>query len=124
MSEALHAFTKLSMVLGPAPSGTAMELARRACAGLGRDPDKVLRFGREGACGPRSAEEVAILAVRGGDIVGDHTVMFAGEGERIELTHRASNRDVLVRGALRAAAFLAGRAPGLYSMRDVLVEGE
>jgi 4-hydroxy-tetrahydrodipicolinate reductase len=61
-----------------------------------------------------------VHALRGGDIVGDHTVLFAGEGERIELTHRASSRDVLARGALRAAAFLAGREPGLYGMHDVL----
>ena len=77
-------------------------------------------YGREGICGPRRPEEVAIHAVRGGDIVGEHTVMFAAEGERIELTHRASSRDVFAAGALRAAAFLAGSAPGLYTMQDVL----
>ena len=103
-----------------APSGTAKELARRVCAGLGRDPDQVLIYGREGLCGARTGEEVAVHAVRGGDIVGDHTVLYAGDGERIEVTHRASSRDVFAQGALRAAVFLAGKPPGLYAMSDVL----
>ena len=103
-----------------APSGTAAELARRICEALGRDPAAVLRFGREGICGPRTPDEIGIHAVRGGDIVGDHTVIFAADGERVELVHKASSRDVFARGAIRAAMFLAGRKPGLYSMQDVL----
>lgn len=103
-----------------APSGTAAELARRICAELERDPAVVLRHGREGLCGPRTPEEIGIHAVRGGDIVGDHTVIFAAEGERVELVHKASSRDVFARGAVRAAVFLAGREPGVYSMQDVL----
>ena len=103
-----------------APSGTALELARRACKALGLQPEAALRHGRQGLAGPRGNSEIGIHAVRGGDIVGEHTVVFAGEGERVELTHRVSNRDVLARGALRAAAFLARRPAGLYSMQDVL----
>lgn len=103
-----------------APSGTAMEIARRVCEALGRDVQADLRHGRHGQCGPRTSREIGMHALRGGDVVGDHTVIFAGEGERVELTHKASSRDVFARGALRAAAFLIGRAPGLYSMEDVL----
>jgi 4-hydroxy-tetrahydrodipicolinate reductase len=103
-----------------APSGTALEIGRRACRALGREPDAVMVYGRQGAVGPRSEREVAIHAVRGGTVVGDHTVMFAGRGERLELTHRAESRDVFVEGALRAAEFLATQGPGLYSMDDVL----
>ncbi len=102
-----------------APSGTAMELARRICEALERDADSCLSFGRQGAAGPRKANEVGVHAVRGGDIVGDHTVLFAGDGERIELTHRATSRDIFARGALRAAGYVAGCKPGMYSMRDV-----
>jgi 4-hydroxy-tetrahydrodipicolinate reductase len=103
-----------------APSGTAAELARRICAALDRDPAAVLRFGREGICGPRTLDEIGVHAILGGDIVGDHTVIFAGEGERVELVHKASSRDVFARGAIRAATFLAGRKPGIYTMQDVL----
>jgi 4-hydroxy-tetrahydrodipicolinate reductase len=103
-----------------APSGTALTLAKRVCSALGRDPDGVLLYGRQGAAGPRSGEEIAIHAVRGGDVVGDHTIIFAADGERIEITHRAASRDIFARGALRAALFLAGNAPGLYTMADVL----
>ena len=103
-----------------APSGTASELARRICAALDRDPAAVLRFGREGLCGPRISDEIGVHAIRGGDVVGDHTVIFAADGERVELVHKASSRDVFARGAIRAAVFLAGREPGLYSMQDVL----
>jgi len=102
------------------PSGTARELARRICEARGLDPEAVLRHGREGIVGARTADEIGIHAVRGGDIVGEHTVIFAAEGERMELTHRASSRDVFARGALRAARFLAGVRPGLYAMTDVL----
>ena len=102
-----------------APSGTAKELANRLLQALGRG-EEALIYGREGMVGARTSEEIAIHAVRGGDIVGDHTVIFAGDGERIELTHRASSRDVFAQGALRAARFLAEQQPGLYSMQDVL----
>jgi 4-hydroxy-tetrahydrodipicolinate reductase len=103
-----------------APSGTALKLAHAICQALSWDPKEALIYGRQGEVGERPGKQIALLAVRGGDVVGDHTVIFAGEGERIELTHRASSRDVFARGAIRAARFLAGRAPGLYSMKDVL----
>ncbi|MGD2176124.1 MAG: 4-hydroxy-tetrahydrodipicolinate reductase [Candidatus Brocadiaceae bacterium] len=102
-----------------APSGTALELARVICVALNRDAG-VLRHGREGRVGPRPSEEVGVHAIRAGDIVGEHTVLFAGEGERLELTHRASSRDVFARGALQAARFLVEKPPGLYSMQDAL----
>ena len=103
-----------------APSGTALRLADMIDAGRG--PAGVLRriYGREGDTGARPPGDMAIHSVRGGDVVGDHTVMFAAEGERVELTHKASSRDTFAKGALRAAAFLAGAAPGRYSMQDVL----
>jgi 4-hydroxy-tetrahydrodipicolinate reductase len=100
-----------------APSGTAKTLAgilqrvRRT---------KSLRHGREGISGEREKSEIGIHSVRGGDVVGDHTVIFAGQGERIELTHRASSRETFARGALRAARWVIGKPPGLYDMRDVL----
>ena len=103
-----------------APSGTAKELARRICEALERDPGTALKYGREGIAGPRRSAEIGVHAVRGGDIAGEHTVMFAGQDERLELTHRVGSRDVFARGALRAAAFLTGREPGLYTMADVL----
>jgi 4-hydroxy-tetrahydrodipicolinate reductase len=103
-----------------APSGTAMELLRRVCRATGREAESDARHGRRGATGPREAREVGVHAVRGGDIVGDHTVLFAGQGERLELTHRATSREVFARGALRAARFLVEQAPGLYSMQDML----
>jgi 4-hydroxy-tetrahydrodipicolinate reductase len=103
-----------------APSGTAMELARRICKALKRDPNAALSYGRQGLAGPRKAAEIGVHAVRGGDIVGDHMVMFAADGERIELTHRATSRDVFARGAIRAAIFVTGQRPGMYSMQDVL----
>ena len=77
------------------------------------------RFGREGITGV-TADQIAVLALRGGDAVGDHTVIFCGQGERVRLTHRAQSRDSLASGAIRAAAWLAGQKPGLYTMRDVL----
>ncbi len=101
------------------PSGTALELARRLCAALGRTED-VLRHGRAGAVGPRAPDEIGVHAVRGGDIVGDHTVVLAGPGERLEITHRATTRDVFAVGAIEAARFLVRQPPGLYSMGDVL----
>ena len=103
-----------------APSGTALALGRAAAAGLKRDFERSKRLAREGVVGARGDEEIGIVALRGGDAVGDHTVVFAGMGERIELTHRAHSRDCLARGAVRAALWLAGKPAGRYSMRDVL----
>jgi 4-hydroxy-tetrahydrodipicolinate reductase len=100
-----------------APSGTAQRLADAAREARGQLEGV---HGREGNVGPRRADEIGVLAVRGGDVIGDHTVHLLGAGERLELTHRATNRDLFARGALRAARFLAGRAPGRYTMADVL----
>ena len=100
-----------------APSGTAktlVEILQRA------RQTKILRHGREGIVGERGKSEIGIHSVRGGDVVGDHTVIFAGQSERLELTHRASSRDTFARGAIRAARWLIGKSPGLYDMRDVL----
>jgi 4-hydroxy-tetrahydrodipicolinate reductase len=103
-----------------APSGTALRLAEAAAEATGRDLEKTARYERHGDIGPRTAVEIGIQTVRGGDVVGDHTVYFLGMGERIELTHRASSRDTFAVGAVRAALWLAGRPAGLYDMRDVL----
>jgi len=100
-----------------APSGTAERL-RRAVDEARQDLRPV--YGREGNVGPRKPEEIAVLALRGGDVIGDHTVHFLGAGERLELTHRATSRDLFARGALAAARFIRGRAPGRYTMVDVL----
>ena len=102
------------------PSGTAIGLGEAAAKGLGWDLKKVAVHGREGLVGERPNEQIGFHAVRGGDIVGDHTVLFAADGECIELSHRATSRDTFALGALRAAGWLPGRKPGLYSMRDVL----
>ena len=102
------------------PSGTAIGLGEAAAKGLGLDLKTVAVHGREGLVGERPAEQIGFHAVRGGDIVGDHTVLFAADGECIELSHRATNRDAFALGALRAAAWIVGRKPGLYSMKDVL----
>lgn len=103
-----------------APSGTALVLAERLADGREQSLAETAVYGRHGIVGERPQREIGIHAARGGDIVGDHTVLFAGDGERIELAHRATSRDAFVHGALRAAAWLHGRAPGLYSMDDVL----
>jgi 4-hydroxy-tetrahydrodipicolinate reductase len=103
-----------------APSGTARKLAENIAAALGRDLARDGVYGREGIVGARGPSEIGVHAVRAGDIVGEHTVIFAGPGERIELTHRAHSRDTFARGALRAAKWVVGKAPGLYSMLDVL----
>jgi len=103
-----------------APSGTALKLARAAAEALGRDLDAVSVHGRQGRPGERSAKEIGIHAVRAGDIVGEHTVLFGALGEHVELRHSAHSRDTFARGALRAARFVAGKEPGLYSMEDVL----
>mgnify|MGYP003572278837 CR=1 FL=1 len=102
------------------PSGTAVRLAERAAESLGLDYNKDVAHGREGMVGTRPRAEIGIHALRGGDVVGEHTVSFVGQGERIELTHKAHNRDNFARGALIAARFAAKAAPGLYDMQDVL----
>ena len=102
-----------------APSGTALKLAEVLAAALGRGEED-LTFARHGQVGARPRREIGVQTLRGGDVVGEHTVFFYGEGERIELTHRATSRDQFGLGALRAARWVAGRAPGLYDMADVL----
>ncbi len=103
-----------------APSGTALALGRAAAAGYGLDLTRAAVHGRSGQPGTRTPGEIGFHAVRGGDFVGDHTVLFAAEGESLELSHRATSRETFALGALRAARWAAGRAPGLYTMRDVL----
>lgn len=103
-----------------APSGTAMALGRIIANARRQDFAANAVYGREGITGVRPTEKIAVMALRAGDAVGDHTVIFGGQGERLELTHRAQSRDSLARGALRAAAWLEHQPPGLYSMRDVL----
>src|SRR5262247_1405331 len=103
-----------------APSGTAGRMAEVVAAALGRDLDQVSVYGRQGLPGERPKREIGILSLRSGDVVGEHTVSFGTLGERIELVHKAHSRDTYARGALRAARFIAGRPPGLYSMADVL----
>jgi len=102
------------------PSGTAIGLGEAAARGLKWDLKKVAVHGREGMVGERPGEQIGFHAVRGGDIVGDHTVMFAADGEVLELSHRATSRETFAYGALRAAAWVSGRKPGLYGMKDVL----
>ncbi|MDD4817365.1 MAG: 4-hydroxy-tetrahydrodipicolinate reductase [Victivallaceae bacterium] len=103
-----------------APSGTAEKLGQILCAARGLDYDSDVRHGRVGLVGVRTGHEIGMHSLRGGDVVGDHTVIFATGGERIELTHRASSRDTFVIGALRAVRFLSGVGAGLYDMQDVL----
>lgn len=103
-----------------APSGTALRLGEAAAAALGRNLDECAVYGREGVTGERDPSTIGFATVRGGDVVGDHTVLFAGIGERVELTHKASSRATFALGALRAAKFLNSRQAGLYDMRDVL----
>jgi 4-hydroxy-tetrahydrodipicolinate reductase len=112
--EAHHRFKK------DAPSGTALALGRSIADALGRDLSKVGLNGRKGMVGERGRKEIALLSVRAGDIVGEHTVIFGGIGERLEFIHRAHSRDTFARGALRAAQWLAKRKPGFYTMHDVL----
>lgn len=112
--EAHHRFKK------DAPSGTALALGRAVAEALKRDLAKTGTFGRKGIIGERKKEEIGIMAVRAGDIVGDHTVMFGGLGERLEFIHRAQSRENFARGAIRAAQWLAKKKPGLYGMQDVL----
>jgi 4-hydroxy-tetrahydrodipicolinate reductase len=102
------------------PSGTAVKMGEVVADALGRDYNQVANYHREGMCGERSASEIGMQTVRGGDIVGEHTVYFIGMGERIELTHRAMSRDMFARGAIRAAAWLGDKGPGMYDMQAVL----
>jgi len=103
-----------------APSGTAKRLAEILAAARKVQLAQAARHGREGIVGQRTSEEIGVHSVRGGDVIGDHTVIFAGIGERIELTHKASSRETFAHGALRAAEWLACQKPGLYDMQDVL----
>jgi 4-hydroxy-tetrahydrodipicolinate reductase len=103
-----------------APSGTALRLGESVAGALGRDPNTDFVHGRSGQPGARKPTEIGFHAIRGGDIVGEHTVLFVGGGERIELSHRLNTRDALVKGSLRAARFLVGKAAGKYSMEQVL----
>ena len=103
-----------------APSGTALKLGEVVAQALKRELPKVARHGRQGETGERPAKEVGFHAIRGGDIVGEHTVLFAGVGERVEITVRSQSRATYAMGALRAAKWLRGKAPGLYDMFDVL----
>lgn len=103
-----------------APSGTALMMGRAVADALGRDLNDCGVFAREGQCGPRTADEIGFSVIRAGDIVGEHTVMFAAEGERIEITHKASSRMTFARGAVRAALWVASQSPARYDMQDVL----
>jgi 4-hydroxy-tetrahydrodipicolinate reductase len=103
-----------------APSGTALRIGEVIADALGRSLEHCAVYGREGQTGVRDPATIGFATVRGGDIIGDHTALFAGIGERIELTHKASDRATFARGALRAALFLQGRPAGTYDMRDVL----
>ena len=103
-----------------APSGTAMRLARILAEATERDLDEVAVYQRKGMIGERTDREIGIQTWRAGDITGEHTVMFGGIGERLELIHRAHNRDNFARGAVRAAAWVVQQEPGLYDMQDVL----
>jgi 4-hydroxy-tetrahydrodipicolinate reductase len=103
-----------------APSGTAATLAEILAEVRGVQLREALRHGREGIVGERTASEIGMHSLRGGDVVGDHTVIFAADGERLELTHKASSRETFANGALRAAQWVIRQKPGLYSMQDVL----
>ena len=103
-----------------APSGTALQLGEVVAQALGRDLQQCAVYARQGVTGERDPSSIGFATVRGGDIVGDHTVLFAGTGERIEITHKASSRATFVQGALRAARFLADKPSGLFDMNDVL----
>ncbi len=103
-----------------APSGTALKIAQVIADAVNRDLGEVAVYARKGIIGQRTKKEIGIQTVRAGDIVGEHTVLFGGLGERIEITHKASSRDTFARGALRAALWLSGKPAGLYDMQDVL----
>jgi 4-hydroxy-tetrahydrodipicolinate reductase len=112
--ESHHRFKK------DAPSGTAVKLAQVVAESLNRDLGQVGVYARHGLIGERKSQEIGIQTLRGGDIVGEHTVLFAGLGERIELTHRAHSRDNFARGAIRAALWVVRQPVGLYDMQNVL----
>ena len=103
-----------------APSGTALRMGEVVAAALGRNLKDCAVYGREGVTGERARATIGFATLRGGDIVGDHTVLFAGDGERVEITHKASSRMTFAKGALRAALWLADKKTGLYDMQDVL----
>ncbi len=103
-----------------APSGTAIKMGKVIAEALGRNFDEVAVYARQGIIGERNKKEIGIQTVRAGDIVGEHTVIFGGLGERIEITHKASSRDTFARGAIKAAIWLYGKPAGLYDMGDVL----
>ena len=103
-----------------APSGTALRMGEVVAGALGRDLESCAIYGREGVTGERDGQTIGFATVRGGDIVGDHTVLFAGTGERIEITHKSGSRMPYASGSLRAARFIAGRKAGLFDMQDVL----
>jgi 4-hydroxy-tetrahydrodipicolinate reductase len=106
-----------------APSGTALKMGEVIADALGRDLKQCAVYGREGVTGERDPSTIGFATIRGGDIVGDHTVLFAGDGERIEISHKSSSRVTYAHGALRAARFLADKTTGLYDMQDVLALG-
>ena len=106
-----------------APSGTALKMGEVIADALGRDLAQCAVYGREGVTGARDPSTIGFATIRGGDIVGDHTVLFAGDGERIEISHKSSSRVTYAHGALRAARFLADKTHGLYDMQDVLALG-
>ena len=103
-----------------APSGTALMLAKAAAEGRGVDFDKSAIYGRKGMVGERPEGEIAVHALRGGSVIGDHTVMFAGDVERVEITHKAQTREAFAAGALKAAVWAVAQRPGIYTMRNVL----
>jgi 4-hydroxy-tetrahydrodipicolinate reductase len=103
-----------------APSGTALRLLDAVADARGVDPKKTAVFGRSGETGARTKDEIGVLALRGGDVVGEHTLLLAGPGERFEITHRAHTREIFARGAIRAAYWVEGKKPGRYDMTDVL----
>ena len=102
------------------PSGTALKMGELVADTLGRDLQKCAVYGREGYTGPRKREAIGFATVRAGDVIGDHTVLFACEGERVEVTHKASSRVIYARGSLRAVRFVSDKQSGLFDMQDVL----
>jgi len=103
-----------------APSGTALQMGQVIASALGRDLDECAVYGREGQTGARARDTIGFATIRAGDIVGDHSVLFAAEGERIEISHKASDRMIYARGAMRACHWIGAQEKGLFTMRDVL----
>ncbi len=103
-----------------APSGTAVRLAERVAEARGLDPERAVVHGRSGQVGPRRDDEIGVMTLRGGGVVGEHTLVLAGPGERVELVHRAQDRSIFAHGAVRAATWIVGKHPGRYDMSDVL----